>query len=271
MVFISNNFAIARAVDLADRYIYILDRLSQVSSQRQDSGSSSISFTTFHTATALSVAAIFDMTLTFKPALQTTTALPVAPNGRATLQFSASFSTRDEYVRTRRDGAHIEMWTNLPVGGHDGSDWHALAFGYPDEETTISPDAASNKVFTLSPTTTENVYLGDNSTVVLDLALTDARPGAVYSFTYRLVHANGAIQWLGAYGQNGDLVLEEQETRFTLAPGSTLEDGTIVNSDLNAEDASVTLATLNKSIDWVCWGFNEDGYVSSITPVIRII
>ncbi|KAI0094567.1 hypothetical protein BDY19DRAFT_28489 [Irpex rosettiformis] len=202
------------------------------------------------------------MTLTFSPALQTTTPLPVAPGGSGTFRFSASFSTREEYDRARREGTRLEMWTNLPVAGHGGSDWHSLTFNYPDDPATASSsvvDASNDKVFALPPTTAETVYLGDNTTVVLDLTLTNARPGAVYSFTYRLVYASGGIEWLGAYGRNGDLVLEEKDIRFTLAQGSTLEHGTIVNSDLNAETASVALGTLNKSIDWVCWGFSDDG------------
>ncbi|KAI0815311.1 hypothetical protein BC629DRAFT_1588968 [Irpex lacteus] len=201
------------------------------------------------------------MALTFSPALQTTTALPVAPTGRASFRFSASFSSHDEYNRAHREGSRLEIWTNLPVGDHSGSDWHALAFSYPED--SAAETAANDKVFTLTPTTPEVANKADNATVVLDLTLSNARPGAVYSFTYRLVHASGAIEWLGAYGQNGDLVVEEKDVRFTLAQGSTLEHGAIVNADLNTDIDAVTLGTLNKSVDWVSWGFSEDGCKAS--------
>jgi hypothetical protein len=196
------------------------------------------------------------MALTFSPALRTTTALPVAHGGHGNFRFSASFSSRREYQKTREEGTRLEIWTNLPVGSYDGRKWHALAFAYPEVTTTGADDS---KVINLATSESEQRSDGD-TTVILDLTLKNARPGAVYSFTYRLVRASGKVEWLGAYGQNGDLVLEEKDVRLSLAHGSRYEPGGILSSTSTAD--SVLLATLEKSVDWACWSFSESGYAT---------
>ncbi|KAI0702456.1 hypothetical protein BC835DRAFT_68869 [Cytidiella melzeri] len=207
------------------------------------------------------------MTLTFNPALQTTTALPVVPGGHASFRFSTSFASRDAYERARKDGSRLEMWTNLPVGGKSGKEWHALAFSYPDVDVAATASATEDadddeKVFVVSPATSNIAHKRDNTAVVLDLTLTNARLGAVYSFTYRLVRASGAIEWLGAYGQNGDLVIQEKDVRLTLAEGCRFEQGDIVSRYAGA--GAVTVATLDMLTDWVCWSLNADGYVRGL-------
>lgn len=193
------------------------------------------------------------MQLTFDPALRTCTTLPILPGGGGTYRFTASFSNHAEYERARQEGTRVEMWTNLPIGG-GASQWRALRFAYAEE--TVIEGAPEDKVMSLVPPTVVSARETQPTTVTLDFSLTNIRPASLYSFTYRLVRPWG-VQWLGAYRQNGDLIFEEKDVRFSLTNGCKLEDNTIVTRSAVSE--SVVVATLNDAISWACWGFGRNG------------
>lgn len=195
------------------------------------------------------------MVLTFSPSIRTCTVLPILPNGSGTYRFTASFPNREQYEQARREGTRVEMWTNLPVGDKINV-WHALPFTFAED--AAAEGAPEDKLISLlSPTSV--AARQQLVTVTLDVSLTSIRPGLLYSFTYRIVRPWGAVIWQGAYGQNGDLVFEEKDVRFTLADGCKIEDNTIVSSA--TEPGSVVVATLNNAINWACWGFSANGCV----------
>lgn len=197
------------------------------------------------------------MLLTFNPALRTRTTLPVPPNDRGSFRFTASFATHAEYEQARQEGTRVEMWTNLPVGGTN--EWHALPFVYAEERPSeVTPN---DKLVSLVSSTSTPAHEQLSSSAILDISLAGIRPGSVFSFTYRLVRPWGAIDWLGAYGKNGELFVEEKDVRFTLSRSSRFENDAIVSQPADADSAVV--ATLNNAINWACWGFSGNECVAS--------
>lgn len=195
------------------------------------------------------------MSLTFNPALGTAMTLHVPEVGDAHLRFTASFPSRAACEQARAEGVRVEMWTNLPVGEHSG-DWHAVPFVFaPDAKADASTAAPS---LSLGPAFSEARGAEDGGEdVFLDVVLPNHLCGARFSFTYRLVRAWGAVEWLGAYGQNGDLVLERLEERFAVADGCAQKDGVLVREGGDADSAVV--AELSKDMDWACWAFDREG------------
>lgn len=180
------------------------------------------------------------MSLTFDPAIGSVTTLPVYATGNTRLRLTASFASRDAFQQAKRDGTRVEMYTNLPVGVANG-EWHALLFKYTDE---------------------------DDTTAYLDLELPPTTADARFSFTYRLVHARGAVQWLGEYGRDGVLDIEHQEDRFSPVEGCKLDGDRVVC--VSGTSTSAAVAKLNLALDWVCWSFTRQGY-ALFHPSIAVV
>ncbi|KAF7789224.1 hypothetical protein EIP86_000165 [Pleurotus ostreatoroseus] len=195
--------------------------------------------------------------LTFNPALTAQTRVPVAGDGPVHLRFTAAFGSRDACERARDGGVHVEMWTDLPVEGAAG-EWHALRFRYVED--AVSPiEDKSGRVIALSPHGDALETPDAGRAVFLDLTLKDVHIGTSYSFTYRLVHASGHIEWLGAYGQNGALVFERRDDRLEWADGWTL-NGNEATSEWTDDTEERLVAALNNEMKWTCWAFGEHGW-----------
>ncbi|PSR73170.1 hypothetical protein PHLCEN_2v10982 [Hermanssonia centrifuga] len=190
------------------------------------------------------------MTLTFEPALGVRTTLPVPRDGYASFSFKASFSSREAYEQARDEGVRVEMWTNLPVGTNE-DEWHALAFQYTADNKSHVKNASAS-------TLNAEAHDQTDASVYLNVPLSDIRVGSTFSFTYRLVHPSGAIQWLGAYGQNGELSIEDFDPRFTLADGWKFGEGDRVEGK-PLESAETEVAILNNEMEWTSWAFGKVG------------
>lgn len=195
------------------------------------------------------------MTLTFHPVLGSTTSISVPEIGDAHVRFTASFPSREAFEQARYEGVRVEMWTDLPVG-ESGGDWHDLPFVYPGA-VDVETNEAGPSTLVLGSSEYNDASDDNGKDIYLDLVLPRSLCGARFSFTYRLVRAWGHIEWLGAFGQNGDLVFERSEERFTLAEGCALEDGLLVRGEDSFEDAPV--AHLNQDLEWDCWALDHDG------------
>ena len=200
------------------------------------------------------------MHLKFHPALGTPTTVHIPEVGDAHVRFTASFPSREAFTQARRDGVRVEMWTNLPVGASNG-DWHALPFVFPGA-ADAKRDQAGPSTLVLGPQDSEYKDTPDGKDVYLDVVLPGFTRGTRFSFTYRLVRQWGAIEWLGAFKQDGEIVLERSEERFTLAEGCSLEDGLLMRGEDASED--VPIAHLNGNMEWVCWALDHDGFVAEL-------
>lgn len=195
------------------------------------------------------------MSLTFHPALGSQTTIRVPEIGDAHIRFTASFPSREAFEQARSEGVRVEMWTDLSVGESNG-DWHALPFVYPGA-APIKENEAGPSTLVLGPSEYKDASDEFGKDVYLDVVLPRSLSETRFSFTYRLVRAWGAIEWLGAFGRNGDLVLERSEERFTLAEGCSLEDGLLVRGEDSFEN--VPVARLNQDFEWACWALDHDG------------
>ena len=194
------------------------------------------------------------MELTFTPALTEQTIIPAPSNGTVKVQFKATFVTRTAFERIRDENVSVEMWTNLP-SGDSGNEWHALRFSYP-ADTLAEHDEHSSKVLSLVAPVSSQAPDRDR-TMLLDLELRDVRPGSTFSFTYRLAYPSGATEWLGSYGQNGSLAIQERDERLEVAAAKERE---LLVADPREE---TRLATVNRELKWVCWSFGANGYVAN--------
>jgi len=161
------------------------------------------------------------------------------------------------------------MWTNLasPIG-----DWHALPFEFVEDKT--KPEQISEgAILSLVPSATESDGQ-DETSVYLDVELSDVSAGDKFSFTYRLVRPWGEVQWLGSYGKNGDLVFKEGDTRLTLESGWKFGEGeSVISTGGEVEEGVV--AKLSEQFEWSSWAFEKDGWPtfssSAVAPLSSVI
>ncbi|GJE87755.1 hypothetical protein PsYK624_038380 [Phanerochaete sordida] len=191
------------------------------------------------------------MHISFNPGIGTYTVLHVPEVGDAHLRFTASFQSREALEQARCEGIRVEMWTNMPVNGGHG-DWHAVPFVYPED-----PAAEQSADFTLAPTA--DAPAGNGRDMYLDMVVPGSLCGARYSFTYRLDRPWGGLEWLGAWGHNGDLVIERREERFVPAEGCFLKDGVVVRG---GEAEGAPAIQLKEPLNWSIWSFDEEGWAT---------
>lgn len=204
-------------------------------------------------------------TFTFNPALTKVTTVPVCGDGTVHVEFTATFSSRDAYERARAENLCLEMWTDLPAD-HNENGWHALRFKYADPSSNASSSDAEaadkgGKLISLASKATSAHAQARESTLYLDISLRDVQPGSRFSFTYRLVRSSGTVEWLGAFGQNGEIVFEDRDERLKWADGWTLRGDELVKGRAGSSPEGL-VAVLNSEMDWTCWAFGEHGYVT---------
>ncbi|KAH9937454.1 uncharacterized protein B0H18DRAFT_198376 [Fomitopsis serialis] len=91
--------------------------------------------------------------------------------------------------------------------GRAPGEWGAVPFTF--HESRDEESGAGHKVLSLpSPAKVSATSLAVYAE--LPLRLGGYRSGHRFSFTYRLVYASGEVRWLGAFGQNGTLVVSHQ-------------------------------------------------------------
>jgi len=203
------------------------------------------------------------MQLTFSPALGASVPLVVRPGKHDASQdvlFKATFDSLASYEHARSYGIRVEMWTDLPMEGRAPGEWGAVPFTF--RESRDEESGAGHKVLSLpSPAevsaTSLAVYAG------LPLRLGGYRSGHRFSFTYRLVYASGEIRWLGAFGQNGTLVVSHQSLPKALGIALTAGwqnqgDDVAVFEAGPAKGREV--GKLSDSHSWSSWVIGRDGW-----------
>ncbi|KAI1797630.1 hypothetical protein LXA43DRAFT_981306 [Ganoderma leucocontextum] len=197
------------------------------------------------------------MHLTFSPDLGQTTNAKVAPVpphilDRAscihTLLFKATFDSPQSYLRARSDRFRVELWTNFPVHGHarHSGEWRAVQFTEPEQ---VQGTSASAQSFSLL---TEADGKPEENTLYLRLrASLQDHVGARFSYTFRLVHASGHVEWLGSHKNNGAIVVEQG------IPGVSLSKEWDVRNDgrfgLGASRTGKPLMRLDRPKEWSGW------------------
>ncbi|PIL29629.1 hypothetical protein GSI_08266 [Ganoderma sinense ZZ0214-1] len=200
------------------------------------------------------------MRLTFSPDLQQTTKARVVPvpghildqaSSIHTLLFKATFDSPQSYLRARSDRFRVELWTNLPVHGHAGrsGEWRAVQFMEPEQVQSTSTSASTQSSFSLLADTDGK---REENTLYLKLSASlqdhiDAR----FSYTFRLVHASGHVEWLGRHNNNGTIVVEQG------VPGVTLSKEWAARKDgafgLEVPSMKKPMVYLDKPEQWSGW------------------
>ena len=197
------------------------------------------------------------MQLTFTPALGEETVLKVAPvaSGRPASQsvlFKVTFEDRDALLKARTDGVKVEVWSDIPVDGRSYGEWGALPFS--ELGTTSVPQGAPS--FSLTSDAKEGDDASqENSLYVHIRAPFHEHIGAHFHFTYRLVFPTGEIKWLGEFGRNGELVIEQG------LPGVDLREGWNISDDgtyrTHAFPGDRVLGYLADPRAWSCWSWRS--------------
>ncbi|KAI8995378.1 hypothetical protein BD414DRAFT_239104 [Trametes punicea] len=198
--------------------------------------------------------------LTFSPALGEQTVLKVAPvaSGRPALQsvlFKATFDDHESLVKAHADGIKVEVWSDIPVWGRSSGEWGAFQLGTIGQGTV----PAGTPTFSLDDASQADE--GDNedskSIYVHVQAPFHEYIRARFSFTYRLVYPSGQVQWLGKFGQNGELVIEQG------LPGVDLREGWNISDDgtyrTHAFPGERVLGQLTDPKAWTCWSWTASG------------
>ncbi|KAH9835786.1 uncharacterized protein C8Q71DRAFT_858630 [Rhodofomes roseus] len=206
------------------------------------------------------------MQLTFSPALGEAVPLVVRPGKHGASQdvlFKATFDSFASYEHARSYGVRVEMWTDLPMEGKAPGQWSAVPFVFQDfRDEEHGPEY---QVLPLPSPADEDAASSHGRAVYanLPLRLVGYRSGHRFSFTYRLVYASGEIRWLGAFGQNGTLVVDQlslpEALGVTLGEGWEVQDDGVVlfeGGPANRQEVGKLLAGRS----WSTWAVGRDRF-----------
>ena len=206
-----------------------------------------------------------DMQVTFSPALGETVPLvvrPAKPDVSLNVIFKATFDSSASYEHAKSQNTRVEMWTDLPVEGQANSGWGAVPFTFGTSRCEALEE--HRKAVCLPSPVGEHIMEEERCVVYAKVALRlgNLADNQRFSFTYRLVHASGGIQWLGAFGQNGTLVVNY--TPFPAALGIELGEGWWMQEDGAAAftGGSTQRQEVCRLLDtnaWHVWAIGRDG------------
>ncbi|KAI0823020.1 hypothetical protein BC628DRAFT_1454357 [Trametes gibbosa] len=193
------------------------------------------------------------MRLTFSPALGEQTILKVAPAASArpaaqSILFRATFDSRESLLQAHADGVRVELWSDIPAGGRSLGEWGSSQFRSLEPKGVPAGGAPT---FSLSDE--EDELVRDASLHVHFRVPLDYHVGTRFSFTYRLVYPSGKVEWLGEFGRNGEIVIEQGLPGVDLREGWNIaEDGTYRTHAFPGERV---LGHLTDPGAWVCWSW----------------
>jgi len=184
----------------------------------------------------------------FFPPLDSTVVVDVPPNPRSggvSLLFRARTGSASALGRLKRDGVKVQAWTNAPVDNdRAGGTWGAYNF---EEAPAATPVKLDDSVMPFSlPPPTEDKFVDEPHTLFLTLrlrALPQHQTEAEFLVTYRFLHPNGGIKWLGYQGRDLRCVLKKTDP--WLAPR--------VTADQSSRNVYGIFSSINMKESWGCW------------------
>lgn len=209
------------------------------------------------------------MIIKFNPPLGETisfTSPSVLPHRQATpLLFTAQLSTFD-YSQIVTDGGHLELWSDIPSEGKYDGTWAESKF-LEGERSNEPLSGAYILSLRISPRTSDNEQV-QNLYLPITLPPLGENGTQRFSFTYRIVYSSGTTTWLGAFGQNGSLLLitpEPRSLRGIILPDTWSLDFRRQAYVLDIEDGnhSLEVMKLENPADFRIWALGRDRYVCS--------
>lgn len=204
------------------------------------------------------------MQLTFSPALGETAPLvirPARPDAFLDVLFKATFDSFASYEHAKSHGIRVEMWTDLPVEGRAPGEWGAVPFTF---EPLQSGASGEHRRVVCLPSPVDEAATDDERRAVrakVPLRMGNLTDNQRFSFTYRLVHASGDAQWLGAFGQNGTLVVNTAP--LPVALGIEFEEGWETQDDgvavfIGGSSQRKEVGRLLDPSAWHVWALGRD-------------
>lgn len=78
-----------------------------------------------------------------------------------------------------------------------------------------------------------------------------------FSFTYRILHPDGSVQWLGDPGNNGSLIVNRYDDRLVLFGDWAANDLGHVFTPKSAIKSPLQVFSLSDKIQWRCWDLSN--------------
>lgn len=78
-----------------------------------------------------------------------------------------------------------------------------------------------------------------------------------FSFTYRILHPDGRIQWLGDFGKNGSLIVNRYDDRLVLFGDWSTDNLGYLFTAKSAIKAPLQAFSLSDKIQWRCWDLSS--------------
>ncbi|KAF9014991.1 hypothetical protein BDQ17DRAFT_1418119 [Cyathus striatus] len=223
------------------------------------------------------------MRISFTPALGDRFTISDKPSSglqspSTTIQFSATLSESD-YVELKRTGAKVQLWTNIPQGGRSLGEWSEHDFQDESQYMEDNPiDATSGDlaelVHLVSKEGEEERHPVEHIDHCGHLRLCIPIPADIGTgsqtllseFTYRIVYSSGEIKWLGHYGYNGTLVLENGKAgqiALTSQDGWTFNssDASCIYNIPEGVSGVVRIAQLADPSAYQLWAFENDNFL----------
>jgi hypothetical protein len=189
------------------------------------------------------------MDITFTPPLANQIRLFIAPvHSTAVLNFTAALSSA-YHAQFIRDGAKLQVWSDVCL---DTEKLHSTEWCAFDFQTPASPITGSTVSLRIDTSTHEGNSVQHDSLLSLQLSVPLTSRKYLFSFTYRLVYSTGEIEWLGQYGQNGTIVLEQSQSgsKFILHEDWSMKNGGYAWTHSSKSVDSLEVARLSSPSDY---------------------
>ncbi|KAJ7275388.1 hypothetical protein B0H12DRAFT_1227885 [Mycena haematopus] len=141
------------------------------------------------------------MHIAFSPALGETVHVSAGRTRKpiTQLHFTATVKNAADYEQVASGHVKLQVWSDIPGNGRLAGEWGETEFKPVPRPLSVN-EFAWHSVDN-QPGKSMSLTLGFSVLVL-------SGHGQRFSFTYRMVHPNGEIKWLGHYGHNGTLVLD---------------------------------------------------------------
>ena len=168
--------------------------------------------------------------ISFNPPLNETTILNI-PFHPGHLSFTATLTTAQLDARST-----IQIWTDIPDNSQpsisrEQQDWRPRSFQFQNNSSLAS----------LSIPFQDLIHSSNSQ----------------FSFTYRILHPDGRIQWLGDYGKNGSLIVNRYDDRLVLFGDWATNPLGHSFTPKSTVKTPLQVFSLSDKTQWRCWDLSN--------------
>ncbi|KIY43970.1 hypothetical protein FISHEDRAFT_62189 [Fistulina hepatica ATCC 64428] len=158
---------------------------------------------------------------------------PIPPLLRFSVRMGSS-----QYADLANHQGRVQIWSNFRAPGS----WSELDFQYPKEMPTTSFDCMN----LCGPTGLKAAH------ETLEAYVTVPHGRKYFSLTYRIVHASGDIEWLGAFGNNCSVTIERCPEGYISLEGDWVADANLSKTrQIIGEFSALKIAQINNPATFI--------------------